>query len=321
MTTRTVRAGNGWKWLVQAVNVGRGNPKAVYGAIVILSALALLPSLLQLVLQQVLGLDAQSQLMVIGATSLLSMVVYPLLIGGVLRVIDRVERGQPAKASDVFSTFSGDAGAGRLIGFGLLMGALYIATFYALISAFGEGVIDWYMQILAISQDMSGQAAPASPPDLPLPPAGIGPLMALGLLFGLYYATVYAIGLGQVALGDRPVGKAFTDGLGGALKNALPVIVVAALSMVGGLVLMLAFAMVVTLITVVASLLHPAIAAFLVLPLYLALVLVLYIVMFGVMYAMWRDICADPATPDSSHAGGTGAGDGSNTGNRSSIEL
>ncbi|WP_233198654.1 MULTISPECIES: hypothetical protein [Luteimonas] len=306
MTTRTVGAGHGWRWLVQAVNVGRGNPKAVYGAIAILSALALVPSVLQLVLQQAMGLDAQSQLMVIGATSLLSIVVYPLLIGGVLRVIDRVERNQPAKATDVFATFSAEAGAGRLVGFGLLMGALYIATFYALISAFGEGVIDWYMQILAISQDMSGQSAPASPPDLPLPPAGLGPLMALGLLFGLYYAIVYAIGLGQVALGGEPVGKAFTDGLVGALKNALPVVVVAVLSMAGGVVLMLAFAMVVTLITVVASLLHPAIAAFLVLPLYLALVLVLYIVMFGVMYALWRDICGEPVEPAGPAPGGAG---------------
>ncbi|MCD9029115.1 hypothetical protein LDO26_12985 [Luteimonas sp. BDR2-5] len=308
MTTRTVGAGHGWKWLVQGVNVGRGNPRAVYGAIAILSALALLPSVLQLVLQQVLGLDAQAQLMVIGAVSLLSMVLYPLLIGGVLRVIDGVERGRPAKATDIFATFSAGAGAGRLMGFGVLMGVLYIATFYALISAFGEGVIEWYMEILAISQEMNAQGAPATPPELPLPPAGIGPLMALGLLFGLYFATVYAIGLGQVALGDRPVGGAFVDGLGGALKNVLPVIVVGVLAMAGGFVLMIVFAMVATMITVVAGLLHPALAALLVLPLYLLLLLALYIVMFGVMYAMWRDICGDPLAPDAQAPGGNGGG-------------
>ena len=304
MTTRMVSAGHGWKWLVQGVNVGRGNPRAVYGAIAILAALALLPSVLQLVLQQALGLDARAQLMVIGAVSLLSMLLYPLLIGGVLRVIDGVEHGRPAQASDIFATFSD--GAGRLMGFGVLMGALYIATFYALISAFGDGVIEWYMQVLEISQELNAEGAPATPPELPLPPAGIGPLMALGVLFGLYFATVYAIGLGQVALGRRPVGGAFIDGLGGALKNALPVIVVGALAMAGAFVLLLAFAMVATLITIVAGLLHPALAAFLVLPIYLLLLLALYIVMFGIMYAMWRDICGQPPAPGAPVPGSNG---------------
>jgi len=63
---------------------------------------------------------------------------------------------------------------------------------------------------------------------------------------------------------------------------------------------MLAFAMVVTIISVVASLVHPGLAALLVLPLYLMLLLILYIVMFGAMYAMWRDICGpqDGASAD-----------------------
>lgn len=301
MTIRNVGAGHGWKWLVQAVNVGRGNPRAVYGAIALVALLALLPSMLQLLLQVVFGLDAQGQLMVIGATSLVSILVYPLLIGGVIRVIDAVENGRPAQPADVFSTFSAGAGAGRLVGFGLLMGVLYIATFYALVSLFGDGVPEWYIEVMTLSQDMSAQGgASGDTPALPMPPAGIGPLMALGLLVGIYYATVYAIGLAQVALGGRAVTAAFRDGLAGALKNVLPVMVVAAISMAGGFALMLVFGLLVVMITVVASLVHPALAGLLVLPLYLVLLLVLYIVMFGVMYAMWRDICG----PDAPVAGG-----------------
>jgi hypothetical protein len=294
MTTRTVGAGHGWKWIVQGVNVGRANPRAVYGATAIVALLAIIPNVLQALLQVTLGLDASTQIMVMGVTSLVSIAVYPLLIGGVLRVIDAAEHGRPARPGDVFSTFTG-GNAGRLIGFGVLMGALYIATFYALVSAFGEGVVDWYMEILTMSQEMGGQSAPGAPADLPLPPAGIGPLMALAIFFGVYYATVYAVGLGQVALGDRPVLQAFTDGLGGALRNVLPIVVAAAIAMAGGFALMLAFAMVVTLIGLVASLVHPALAALVVLPLYLILLLVLYIVMFGAMYAMWRDICGQPS--------------------------
>lgn len=303
MTIRNVGAGHGWAWLVQAVNVGRANPRAVYGAIALVALLALLPSVLQVLLQVMFGLDAQAQLAVIGATSLLSILVYPLLIGGVMRVIDAVENGRPAQPRDVFAAFSADAGAGRLMGFGVLMGALYIATFYALVSLFGEGVPEWYVEVLTLSQTQGAQGASATaPPELPLPPSGIGPLMALGLLFGVFYATVYAIGLAQVALAGRPVMAAFGDGVSAALKNVLPVIVVAALSMAGGFALMLVFGVVVLMLSVVANLIHPVLASVLVLPLYLALLLVLYIVMFGVMYAMWRDICA-PAGGGSGHAG------------------
>ncbi len=303
MTIRNVGAGHGWAWLVQAVNVGRGNPRAVYGAVALVALLALLPSVLQVVLQLLFGLDPQAQLMVVGATSLLSILVYPLLIGGVMRVIDAVEHGRPAQAVDVFSTFSAEAGAGRLVGFGLLMGLIYIATFYTLVSLFGEGVPEWYLEVMTRSQELGTQAAtPGAGADLPLPPAGIGPLMALALLFGVYYAAVYAIGLAQVALGGRPVTGALRDGLAGALKNVLPVLVVAAIAMAGGFALMLVFGVVVVLLSAVANLIHPALAGVLVLPLYMALLLVLYIVMFGVMYAMWRDICRPDDTP-----AGTGA--------------
>ncbi|KPN16770.1 hypothetical protein AO715_01300 [Xanthomonas sp. Mitacek01] len=294
---------------MQGVNVGRANPRAVYGATAVVALLALIPNVIQAVLQLAFGLDAGTQIMIVGAMSLVSIIVYPLLIGGVLQVIDAVEHGRPARPTDVFATFTG-GNAGRLIGFGVLMGALYIATFYALVSAFGDGVMEWYMQILTISQEMGAQSTPATPPDLPLPPAGIGPLMALAIFFGVYYATVYAIGLGQVSLGGRPVLQAFTDGLGGALRNVLPVIVAAVIAMAGGFALMLAFAMVVTIISVVASLVHPGLAALLVLPLYLILLLVLYIVMFGAMYAMWRDVCgpqdteaAPGQTPGAGHDG------------------
>ena len=140
MTTRTVGAGHGWKWIVQGVNVGRSNPRAVYGATAIVALLALIPNVLQAIAQVAFGLDASTQIMVMGVTSLVSIAVYPLLIGGVLRVIDAAEHGRPARPSDVFSTFTG-GNAGRLVGFGVLMGALYIATFYALVSAFGDGVV------------------------------------------------------------------------------------------------------------------------------------------------------------------------------------
>ena len=98
---------------------------------------------------------------------------------------------------------------------------------------------------------------------------------------------------------------AFGDGVLATLKNVLPVLVIAALAMAGGFALVLVFGVVASLVTIVAGLLHPALGAFLVLPMYLVLLLVLYVVMFGAMYVMWRDICGEAAAPTGPAPGST----------------
>ena len=36
MTTRVVSPGRGWSWFRQAINLGRNNPKAVFGAVALM---------------------------------------------------------------------------------------------------------------------------------------------------------------------------------------------------------------------------------------------------------------------------------------------
>lgn len=292
-STRALSPGAGWSWLRRAINLGRRNPRAIFGAAALLALVALMPSLVQLLLQYGLKLGAESTLMVVGAMSLVMMVIYPLLIGGLLRVIDAAEHGRPTRAMAIFDTFRSGNGGAQLIGFGVLLSAIYIAVFVLVIWLFGKELFAWYMELLS-----SGMAAePGTPPQLPELPDGFGTVMALGTVVGLLFSGIYALGFGQVALGGRGIGGALGDGVSGTLKNLLPIVVLAIVSVASCIAFVLVLVLVMAVLGGLVALVSKALAFVVVLPLYLGMLLVMYVVMFGVMYYMWRDICAAPLAP------------------------
>ncbi|HEY9541924.1 MAG TPA: hypothetical protein VIR05_09860, partial [Luteimonas sp.] len=230
MSTHATSPAAGWSWLKQAVHLGRRNPRAVFGAVALLALVALVPSLVQVTLQSVLGLGATGTMMVMAACTLVMVVVYPLLIGGVLRVIDAAEHGRPVHATALFDTFRAGNDAGRLIGFGVAMFVAYLAVFALVVGLFGQDFMAWYMELLAASTQNDADAQAKVLQDIP---DGFGTLMALGTLAGLFFGGVYTIGFGQVALRGRSVGSALADGVAGTLKNVLPIGLLAVVAFVG----------------------------------------------------------------------------------------
>jgi hypothetical protein len=293
MTTRAVGPGRGWGWLQQAINLGRHNPRAIFGAAALMAVVALIPSVLQILLQLVFKESPTAIVAVMAITTLLSMVVTALLIGGLLRVIHAAENGQPTHATAIFDTFRESQVRGRLIGFGVLMMVIYVGVFVAVISLLGRDFMHWYWELITSAQAMQAGGAAVAPPTLAEVPDGVGQVMAIGSLFALFMGGVYAIGFGQVALGGRRVGEAFVDGLRGTIKNVLPIVVLAVLAIVGMFVLVFGVALIAVLVTLLASMVSKALAIVLLVPIYFALILLMYVVMFGVMYFIWRDICTD----------------------------
>lgn len=302
MTTRAVSPGSGWRWFKQAINLGRNNPRAIFGAIALMAVIALIPSVIQMVLQFGLGLGPEAVMTVIGLTTVFSAVVYPLLIGGLLRVIHAAETGQPTRATAIFDTFQAGNGRNRLVGFGLLMLAIYLGVFLLVVSLFGKDFMGWYWNLITAAQAQQAGGAPMSPEMLALP-EGFGRVMGIGSLFALFMGGVYAIGFGQVALGGRGVGAALGDGVGGTLKNVLPIVVLAVLAVVAMFALALVVGIVAGILALVGSLVHTALGMLLALPVYLGMLLAIYVVMFGVMYYMWRDICIDAPAADAPRDG------------------
>lgn len=287
MSTHARGPAAGWSWLKQAIHLGRSNPRAVFGAVVLLALVAMAPSLLQLVVSA-LGLGATAAMAAMAVSTLAMAVVYPLLIGGVLRVIDAAEHGRPTHAGALFETFRAGADRGRLVGFGVVMFVAYLVVFVAVVALFGQDFSGWYAQLLAASTQNDPAAQASVLRDVP---PGFGRLMALGVLAGLFFGGVYAIGLGQVALGGSGVRAALADGLAGTLKNVLPIVLLAGVAFVGFFAFALVVGLALLLLAGIGGLVHPLLAMLLAAPVYFGALLVLYVVMFGVMYYMWRDVC------------------------------
>jgi hypothetical protein len=279
----------GFRWLMNAINLGRNNPKAVFGAAALSLLAMLLPSIVTLPLQIGATPGGGRFFASVAVSVLLGLLVIPLY-GGMLSVIDAAEHGRPTKATDVFAPYRHGGGALRIIGFAVCMLLVALAGFAIVVGIAGMDIIHWYMQVLA------AQGSRAAPEVIRHLPAGFGTAMALLALFWLLLIGVHAVGYGQVALGGRTPLGALKDGFIGSIKNLLPVLAL----VVGMIVAMIAIALALLLVVGIAALVAKLVGLWLLfvvaVPVYIALVLTLYVVMFGVMYFMWRDICGGSDT-------------------------
>jgi hypothetical protein len=288
MTTRTMGPAAGWRWLVNAVNLGGGNPRAVLGGAALLLVVALVPSIIQIGVQNGLGATGMSTTVALmGFSVLYSLVVMGPLFAGYLRVLHASETGQPTRAAAIFEAFASGQGAGRVIC--VLLGLIIVGmVLFGLVAmAFGG---DFFAQLASVFVALEN-AEPGTTPVLPPMPSGVGTLFGLLLIIGMFFNGAYAIALGQAALGGRSIGGALGDGLLGALRNLLPLLVLTLVVVVAGFLALLVLGLVVALLAGVGSLVHPVLGMLLAAPVYLAAMVALYVVAFGVMYYMWRDVC------------------------------
>lgn len=292
MTTRANGPLAGIAWLRRGFNSGRHNPRAIFGGAALIMVAALIPGFLQAFAHAVLKPGPGAATIIAALATVMAVVLLGPLMGGYLRIIDRSERGEPAHAADVLAPFRNAHDAQLLIGFSFIMLLVQLGALSLLFALFGhalQNLQDWYLRVAELLQ----HATPGKPAQLPPPPGGLGGLFSLGGLFALFVAAVFAVGFGQVALHGRNLGAALLDGLAGAARNLLPLLVMAAVAFA----LMMAAGLMLVLVAGILGLLHPVLAVAVFLPLYMVFVLVLYVVMFGVMYHLWRDVAGDPPAP------------------------
>jgi hypothetical protein len=296
MTTESKGPMAGFAWLQHGVSVGYRHPVPIFGGAVILMLIVLLPALIILPFQlhwAAAGTPPSPAVFdgIMAGSMLLGLLVIPLY-AGYLQVIDAAERGLPTRISHIFNPYR-QGEALRLIAYGLALGIIYIALMAIIMLAAGHGIGIWYLHVLA------AQANHAQPPGLP---RGFGIAMALGTVMGLFMMGFYSISLGQVALRRRGVLNAMGDGFLGALKNLLPLIVLAVSVFIAWIAMVVVLAIAFLLIGLLSMLVGAWLIWVLMIPVYLAIVPVIFAVMFGVMYYLWRDVCGGDTTPDPAEA-------------------
>lgn len=292
MATRAVNAMAGFDWLKRGINLGRNNPKAVFGGaallLVAVIGVAIVAGLLSGVAVAVLGNNLTAIVIGMLVVLLPVMVLLGMLTVGYLQLVDAVESGRPARAFDVFGGF-GDMGTSlRAIGLMLLVAIIQNLLLVGLLSVFAGGFLGWYAQMLQAS--MAGGDPAAAMATMP---SGIGLAYLVMGLVGTLFFGVQAVGLGQVALRGHGALPALGDGFAAAFRNLLPLLML----LVGYIVLMIVVAIAVVLLVLLVGLLANLLGAWLAVvigvPLYLAFLLAVVVVAFGVMYHCWRDICGD----------------------------
>ena len=292
MTTRSMGPSAGYGWLKNGFSIGFRHPKPLFGGAAFLVVACILPSLITLPLQfnamKTGALPSPTTYGLIMAVSMLcSLLVIPLY-AGYLQLVDATERGLPAGALDIVKPYR-QGQALRLIGYGLVVIVIYVALFGLIfVATTGGGIADWYLQALA------AQANHQPPPALP---SGFGLALAMLMLLGLLMMGFYAISLGQVALRQRNVFSAIGDGVVGAFKNMLPLLVFALCMALAWMAVAIAIALVAVLLVLLGKLIGAWVFV-LIIPLYIALILIAFTVMFGAMYHLWRDVCGDDTVPD-----------------------
>lgn len=292
MTTRSKGPLAGFGWLQHGIGAGFRHPKPIFGGAAFLLLACLVPSLLSLPLQLSLRNGGASPspavfVWILAGSALLGLLIVPLY-AGYLQVIDAAERGQPARALDVFKPYR-QGEALRLIGYGVALIVIYIGLFGIVIVATGSGIVGWYMQ--ALNAQANHQLPPALPP-------GFGLTVLLLMLAGLFVMGFYSISLGQVALRRRGVFNAIGDGLMGALKNLLPLLVLAFSIFIAWIILAIALMIVIGVIVLIGKFAGGWLILLLGIPVYIAMLLLVFSVMFGVMYYLWRDVCGGDGASD-----------------------
>lgn len=291
MTTRTMGPASGWRWLVAAVNLGGSNPKAVFGgAALLMLAVFAAAMVLSIAMTTLLPANATAQFAGSLLVSLPLLALMAALMIGYLRLIDAVEHGRPASATQVFSGFADRSAWLHAVVILLVLALLQYLLMAGAVMLVAPEAGQWYLENMT--------NPPADPEQMVLPP-GIGRAFAVAAVVGVLVYAAQALGLGQVALRGKGAGAALADGAAGAVRNVLPLVVL----MLVGLAAMLVVGMVVAVLVVLLAAVAggggtaTALGMLVGVPVYLLLVLAMVVVSFGVMYAMWRDICGDGVGP------------------------
>ena len=288
MATRSRGPSAGFDWLNRGISAGIRHPKPLFGGAGLLMLAVLIPALISTTMQfQALHSAMPMQPAIFGwlaaLSMLISLLVFPLY-AGYLQVIDATERGHPARAIDIVRPYR-EGNALRVIGFGVVMLAVYLAMLAAIFVSTGGGFAHWYMQVLTARANH--QPPPATLPD------GFGITFLLIMLVAIFMIGFHSIGLGQVALGNRSVFGAIGDGMIGAVKNLLPLLMLALGLILIWIAAALCIGIAAFLLALIGKLAGASLVLVLIIPLYIALLLVALTAMFGVMYHLWRDVCGD----------------------------
>jgi hypothetical protein len=285
----------GLRWFKQALDLGARNPKAVFGAaLLLIAALYGLAMLIALPAAWLVGgggaarPDLARMLLLAVPLFLLLMLLLPVLLGGLMHVIREAEAGRPVRARDLFAPFR-QGRAPRLmllgvvqIGLALLAGVVVVAL---------AGADYWQDYLAAMRGAMSGSVPVMPQPNHP------GLLMLVQLLFNYFSYAIMLLSVPLLLFTGSTLLEAIQASALAALRNVGAYLLAMLLFLVGVVVAAVVVALLSGLLGVVGSLVHEALGAVLMLLVFIGFGAALLVVLVGGSYLAWRDTFGDAAAP------------------------
>lgn len=282
---RKVPLTHGAQWLIRAINLGTRNPRAIFGAALLL--IAVLYLLLYLFTTPLrLGGDSMSMDSFITTwvvAVLAAVLVLPVLLGGLMHVIREAESGRPVRARDLFAPLRLHK-ALPLALLGLVQIALALICGSLLLWATG---LDFWSQY----QDMVRNAIVGR---VSSAPAADQPAMVVLVQLIYYYLStaVVLVSVPLIMFSGLSISDAVKRSFGASLWNLGSYLFAAMLFMFGVMVCGLLVSAAALLLLSLGSALNPVLGQLLVTALFALYGMAVLVVMCGTCYFAWRDVFA-----------------------------
>lgn len=293
MDVRSLPVGQGLAWFKQAIDLGGKNPRAVFGAaLLLMAALYLTAMLVALLVAAMAGggpgvPDLGPVLAMALPLFLLVMLLVPVLLGGLMHVIREAEAGRAVRARDVFAPLAQASGR-RVALLGLLQVALALVGGVLMVAIAGGEYWRDYMQAM---QGAARGVVPVIPQ-----PQNAGLLFLVQLAFNYFSYALMLFGIPLMLFSGLALGPALSAALRAAVRNAGANLLAGMLFVLALLVAGLLFALLLGLVALVGNAIHPLVGSVLTVALALGFAAVVLVVLVGAAYLAWRDTFGDAAS-------------------------
>ena len=301
MSPTTVGMSAPFRWLRKSLDVGRRDPKALFGAIAFVILVVVAITMVQMFLQVAAQPSMTGLMVVVAVMTLVNWVALPPLLGGLFRVIDATDRGVPVVASDVFNAYAKGHGGKRLILTSLVYSLIYLAlAALLLLTPIGQFFREYFS--IALATPVGGEPDIAAIEALfaNTSPATFLWLPVLAIVM-VTWMHAQMLAMATAALRDVDVPTAVVAGALAALRNFLPLLgfmlVLVVVGLFGGFLLALLLGLLLGLLAMAS----PILMVVVLVPLMILVMLGVYALMFAFYYHGWCEIfgVADDAAPSS----------------------
>ena len=294
MQIRPLPPAQAWRWFVEAINLGVRNPRAIFGAALLLvGCLYMLVVVGGVLAGMVGGGQATTPMLLITLMTVVGVfLLVPVLIGGLMYVIREAEAGRAVRARDLFEPFKAGR-AGKLAAFGSLQIQLMALGMTITRQLAGEDYMSAYNE--AVNAMIQQQEV------VPLPaPAHPALLFFWQIAFNYFTTTLMLLGVALVMLSGSRFIDAVKSAATAALRNIAPNLLAAGLFFASVMIVVMVMSVFGSVLLLVLGKLFMPLAWLAGLILALALVSAVLVVICGGGYLIWRDTFADEGAPPAS---------------------